>query len=379
MGATHDLLATKCGDQILNKIRKADPKFQQIFSTSMVRTGDWGWPRPDYVCYDSVNDFTYALEFKPPYQTKREYLTGLGQSLSYLQKHNYSGLILPEVADDGFEIAKFVKKTLASPEFSNVTTSLYSYDLKSHTVKIIRPITTLRTSSIKAKTGKDIKTFWCWWRDISQYEVYDLLNLSFKFSDKSGDIYSTDIFPEFYKQMLAGKTKQWDGTRRHKTAPIGSASYKAEKQNYKIPLVQLELWTNSEGRLTDLGFELLSIGKKYGPDSDQFIKKLARLLLVEGRHLDLINLIDGYQKDTTIIIPNKSDDYKVALDNYLTSRGCIGKRKPTAVTTGKKKSYVRDEPKLWNKLGLVETSNTGYFVPNEGYRFNWEKITDILI
>lgn len=36
---------------------------------------------------------------------------------------------------------------------------------------------------------------------------------------------------------------------------------KSEKQNYKIPLVQLELWSRSEGRLTDLGFELLEIGK----------------------------------------------------------------------------------------------------------------------
>jgi hypothetical protein len=42
---------------------------------------------------------------------------------------------------------------------------------------------------------------------------------------------------------------------------------KAEKQNYKIPLFQLGLWSQGEGRLTELGFELLEIGKKYGPNS----------------------------------------------------------------------------------------------------------------
>ena len=101
MGELHDASATMYGDAILTKIRNADCDFKQIFSTSIVRTGDWDWPRPDYVCYDEDLKVTYALEFKPPFQSKREYLTGLGQSLAYLQKHMYSGLIVPFVASDG--------------------------------------------------------------------------------------------------------------------------------------------------------------------------------------------------------------------------------------------------------------------------------------
>lgn len=376
MGELHDTKATMYGDAILTRIRTADKAFKQIFSTSLIRTGAWDWPRPDYVCFDEELNATYALEFKPPFQSKREYLTGLGQSLSYLQRHTYSGLILPYFADDGFPIAAFIADTLLAPEFANVATSVFAYDFNNDSINILRPISTLRTfASPKMKTD-EAKTFWCWWRDISHYELYDLLNLSFIFSDEPGDIYTDHIYPSFYKMMVAGKTRQWDGTPRTKTGSV--ASMKSEKQNYKIPLVQLELWSRSEGRLTDLGFTLLEIGKKYGPDSKKFFDILSYLILVNGKHLDLINLVEKFQKLKKA--PQSSKDYVVELEVFLSDNGCIGKRKPTAVTTGAKNSYMRDEMKLWNKLGFLHPYNkTSYFFPNEGYKFNWERISEVLI
>ena len=376
MGELHDTKATMYGDAILTRIRTADKEFKQIFSTSLIRTGAWDWPRPDYVCFDEELNATYALEFKPPFQSKREYLTGLGQSLSYLQRHTYSGLILPYFADDGFPIATFVADTLLAPEFAKVATSVFAYDFNNDSINILRPISTLRTFvSPKMKTD-ETKTFWCWWRDISHYELYDLLNLSFIFSDEPGDIYTDHIYPSFYKMMVSGKTRQWDGTPRTKTGSV--ASMKSEKQNYKIPLVQLELWSRSEGRLTDLGFTLLEIGKKYGPDSKKFFDILSYLILVNGKHLDLINLVEKFQKLKKA--PQSSKDYVVELEVFLSDNGCIGKRKPTAVTTGAKNSYMRDEMKLWNKLGFLHPYNkTSYFFPNEGYKFNWERISEVLI
>lgn len=375
MGEFHDAAATFYGDTILNKIRVSDADFKQVFSDSIIRTGDWDWPRPDYVCFDEVLNATYALEFKPPFQNKREYLTGLGQSLAYLQKHMYSGLIVPYVADDGFYIADFIADTLKSPEFETVATSLYAYDYNKETIDLLRPITVLRDEAkLKIETPSN-QTFWCWWRDISHYELYDLLNLSFMYNDYSGDIYSQHIYPTFYKMMINKQTKQWNGNPRSKTG--SEASMKSEKQNYKIPLVQLELWSRSEGRLTDTGFELLEIGKKFGPDSKRFRDKLAYLLLVNGRHLDLINIVDKFQK--AYKVSEKSDEHALALEKFLTDNGCIGKRKPTAKTTGAKNSYLRDEMKLWNKFGMLYTNKNVYFFKNEGYKFNWERITDILI
>ena len=233
MGALHDASATYYGDAILTKIRNSDESFSQVFSSSIVRTADWDWPRPDYVCFDDTLNATYALEFKPPFQSKREYLTGLGQSLAYLQKHNYSGLIVPCYADDGFRIAEFIATTLRSPEFSSVPTSLYSYDYNEGTIDILRPITALRGEVDFDVKADEVKTFWCWWRDISHYELYDLLNLSFIFADQDGDIYTKHIYPTFYKMMVEKKTRQWYGSPRSKSG--SEASMKAEKQNYKIP------------------------------------------------------------------------------------------------------------------------------------------------
>lgn len=375
MGELHDASATMYGDAILSKIRSADTAFKQIFSASLIRIGDWDWPRPDYVCYDEELGATYALEFKPPFQSKREYLTGLGQSLAYLQKHAYSGLIVPYWADDGFRIAEFIADTLKSPEFSQIATSLYAYNYNTTSIDILRGISQEREIKHKAKPD-DVKTFWCWWRDISHYELYDLLNLSFFYSEQEGDIYTNHIYPTFYKMMVDKQTHQWDGTPRSKSGTV--ASMKSEKQNYKIPLVQLELWSRSEGRLTDVGFKLLEIGKKYGPESKKFFDTLTYLILVNGRHLDLINLVDKFQKINAIV--DSSKEHTIALEKFLSDNGCIGKRKPTAVKTGAKNSYVRDEMKLWNKLGLLYSYNkSSYFFPNEGYKFNWERITDVLV
>ena len=376
MGEYHDTEATFYGDFIIGKIRCADPVYSQVFSPSVIRIGDWDWPRPDYVCYDETNKVTYALEFKPPHQSKREYLTGLGQSLSYLQSHTYAGLIIPYFADDGFPIARFVNQTLSSQEFDQITLSLFAYNDQTREIDILHPISRTRVALASDQNANTVKTFWCWWRDLSHFELYDLLNLSFLYGDQPGDIYSEYVFPHFYRMMLEQKTKQWDGSPRNKKH--SDASMRAEKQNSKIPLVQLELWTREEGRLTDSGFKLLEIGKKYGPDSKRFFDYLAYLLLVVGRHLDLINLVDKFQKLQTVA--SSSQEHALALEQFLDDNGCIGARKPTEVTTGAKVSYMRDEMKLWNKLGLLEKRNTrDYFFPGIGYKFNWERITNILL
>ncbi len=375
MGELHDSMATYCGDYILNKIRLGDKNFQQIFSTKMVRSADWDWPRPDYVCVDEMQKCSYALEFKPPYQSKREYLLGLGQALSYLQKHLYSGLIVPCVAEDGFQIAEFIKDTLAAREFDHVATSLYSYRPADGMVSILRGIAHKRENcGIKELDTQKTETFWLWWRDCSQYELFDLLNLSFLYNEKKGDVYTKHIYPDFYEKLVTGQTLMWEGVARKKKR--SKQSYNSEKQNYKIPLSQLELWYN--GRLTNLGIRMLEIGKKYGAGSDAFMSALGYLILVNGKHLDLIKMFEKYQKNQAV-----SDDVRtflLGMEAYLTKKGCIGSRKPGEITTNAKATYIRDEPKLWNKLGLLEPyGSKQLFFPNEGYRFDWHKIADILI
>ena len=373
MAQEHDQGAEKTGGFILSQIRKGDVSYKQVFSPSMRRIGDWGWPRPDFVCFDDEKECSYALEYKPPMQSKREYVCGLGQSITYLQHHTYSGLIIPKIADDGFPIADYIKSVLQSDVMANSPISLYTYNPKTFDVEILRQITSVRTGAKITPSEEADKTFWCWWRDMSHYELYDLLSLSFIYGDYEGDAYTDRIFPEFWNRLVNHKTKTFEGKYR-KVQDGSKGSY---KQNYRIPFEQLGLWSSKEGKLSDLGFQLLMIGKKYGADSANFKNALAYLILTIGHHIELIHVIDEIQSES--LIPKKSLDFKKMLDAELTERGMIGKRKPTAVKTDKKGSYIRDEMKLWNKFNLINKKGGDYFFPGEGYKFNWQQINEVLI
>ena len=158
-----------------------------------------------------------------------------GRNNCALSQSAYSGLIVPVVADDGYPIAEFIKATLDAPEFDKVCTSLFAYDPQSRSLEILRPIKEMRSLNHTAPQQKDeAKTFWCWWRDMSHYELFDLLRLSFLFNEAKGDIYSKYIYPKFYDMMIHGRTKQWNGSPRKKNP--SESSRKSEKQNYNIPL-----------------------------------------------------------------------------------------------------------------------------------------------
>lgn len=372
MAQEHDQGAERTGGFILSQIRKSEPSYKQVFSPSMRRIGDWGWPRPDFVCFDDENKVTYALEFKPPMQSKREYVCGLGQTITYLQHHNYSGLIVPTNADDGYPIADYFKNVLNSDVMCNTPISLYSYNPKTFDVTLLKGIKNERTGEIiRPNSGID-KTFWCWWRDMSHYEVFELLKLSLLYSDVAGDTYTTHIFPCFWEKLTTRKTLDFEGNPRD----VKASSASSYKQNYRIPLEQLGLWTSKEGKLSELGYKLLEIGTRYGADSANFKNALTYIILTIGHHIDLIHIINEIQR--TDVIPKSSKDFKIMLDTQLTERGLIGKRKPTAVTTNSKGSYIRDEMKLWNKLGLINKNKNEYFFPEQGLDFNWEKITEVL-
>lgn len=380
LGKTHDELASFIGSVLLENIRTEKSEWKQIFSNDVCRVGDWDWPRPDYVLADNSKLVTYANEFKPPKQSKREYLTGLGQAIAYLQKHDYSGLILPKYADDGFEICEYICNILKTDEFKHLPISVIEYDednINSDSIKLLKGIEIERGSiPINKKENSVTKTFWCFWRDASHYEVYELLKLADKYNDELGDIYTKFVYEEFYEMLVTKRTKMWDGTARTKNFSV--ASKKSEKQNYKISLFHLGLWSQSEGRLTVKGYKLLTIGKIYGANSKKFIDYLTYLILIDGRHLQLIHEFEEFQRIEDISELKRSE-YFIKLDYYLENKGFIGKRKPTARTTNAKGSYIRDETKLWNHLGLIYSNNTRYFLEGEGLRFNWNRISELLI
>jgi hypothetical protein len=372
------------GDALREKI-KSDPNWRQLFGKSLRRVGSWTWPRPDYIVEDAEKDYLLAIEFKPPACDKREYVTGFGQAVSYLNHFEYCSLIVPSVSGDGYEIAQFLKDLLTTEPLKNLPISLVSYEGKNpaemeQSLKLEIALTDERVRknrpAAKAVTGR---TFWAFWRDMSNYEVYELLNLSDRYSTKHsrGNVFSDHVWPKFHGMMMGGRTRGWEGQSRQLGKKGGTSHFEDYKKNYKISLFHLGLWEQSDGKLTRLGYRLLNIGRLYGPDSSLFINFLAQILLTEGKHLDLINQIDDFQVKNPAKIGKKSDVYRQKLESYFDKKGLI-KRNPRRTTTAAKLAFIRDEPKIWNKLGLLHLSGHKYFVPRKGYLFNWQRITDIL-
>ena len=202
--------------------------------------------------------------------------------------------------------------------------------------------------------------------------------MSYKYATEDGDIYTKYVYPEFFELMIEGKTKKWDGKPRIKS--YSESSYKSEKQNYKIPMCQLGLWEAETGHITDKGMTLLDVVRTYGADSQDYFLCLAKLILLDGKHLDLVKDLEEFQKSNPAIIPDTSAEFFVLFDEYMMNKNSVGTRKPTAVKTGAKRAYVRDEPKLWNKLGILKMQGASrYFIPFVGIEFNWERINEILL
>jgi len=379
MGANHDLLAEKAGRAVISKIVNRVDNWGQIFSDNINKAGDFSWPRPDYVCFDYDLEQSLAFEFKPPNHQKREYLTGLGQTLSYLEKHHYSGIILPKVVE-GYNIAQHLANVLSLDVFSRHYISVIGYDERTlesdplNSIQLFKSIEHERTGEII--TGEINQTYWCWWRDISHYEVFTLLNLLDKHSHQTGDIYTNYAWPEFWALMIAGNTRTWEGIGRVKTN--NKTNYKSEKQNYKIPLFQLGLIEPSEGRLTAEGYKLISLAKIYGLDSSLYIDYLTKLVLIEGKHLILIQDLEDYKTRASAASLGNSTQFRKDFETYLDENNSIGSRKEGRTTTGNKESYIRDELKLWNKLGLLKGTGNRYFINGRGIEFNWARITEIL-
>ena len=120
---------------------------------------------------------------------------------------------------------------------------------------------------------------------------------------------------------------------------------------------------------------MLRAGKIYSADSAVFLEMLAYCVLVEGRHLDLIFWVDEQNRTIGGEEKTASEQYLRALDHRLVEVGAI--RPPTE--GGGKKTFLRDEPKLWNKLGLlVKHNHRSYLHPGVGLVFNWRKIVSIV-
>jgi hypothetical protein len=373
MGVEHNYLAQRAAGLLLKQLRSESASWATVanFSAETVLGNSLvEWPRPDAAFVDRSLPVSLAIEFKPPGQSKREYLTGLGQALSYLGRYDFAALVLPQLAADGFAIGQYVRSLLERPFAQTLPIALFTYRDDPGDAADLTPALILRArpdAPVGVHQGAAGQMFWAYWRDVSQLDVFDVL----RYADRAKLGTFDQGYREFWSRLLSkGKARTWEG--KHRKAY--KSSYDQHRLNTRMSLVHVGL-IGSEGRLSAAGLQLLQLGKVYGADSLVFRRELALRVLEDGRHLELILWVEQVQRDLPPAAKSTSHAFNRALDAALQTQGVIEK----VGSGGGKSSFLRDEQKLWNKLGLLQRdSGPRYFRPGEGLRFEWKAITSIV-
>ncbi len=375
--STHDVLAYAVATEAVRRLRIGAPPWSSIFSPSSYVTASRAWPVPDFVLLDDTNGLSVGAEFKPPLQTKREYLTGLGQALAYSRDFHYALLVLPTVADDGYPIADHVVSILTQPIMSGVPVGVLSYDPAKFSPSAPgfheAHFFTVRTS-VPIKLAQLDQSFYAKWREMSPQEAYLLLAHSYdemRFPSLGTDTIRDRAFRRLWNDIQAGNVRHWGGGIRNYSPSLRTGVSK----NYRNFLFHLG-WTESDGALTKAGLEALHVGTLYGYPSRPFSDAIAKAALMSGKHLILFNAIAEYQDGLSMPFPIESV-WLDQLETFLENKGLL-KRNPARAGILAARGFLKAEKQFWKSLELIVPHGARVFHPGRGFIFNWSRITELV-
>lgn len=375
MSYEHDRLSHDASELLLKELRHSTATWatDRLTANTTLWQGMADWPKPDFAFEDRKTKASLAVEFKPPAQPKREYVTAMGQSLTYLQDFEYAAIIVPHMTEDGFNIAQYMKECLESDHAKKLPIGLFGYSKDPSVPGDMVSLIPLRPRAIPLKKlprGVGRKVFWAYWRDLSAFDLFTILQAMA--SGRAKDFSRAYRF--FWRSRLAkGKALTWEGKARKLKAFVTGISC-PDALNARLSLRHIGL-IDSTGHLTDEGYRLARLGAVYGPDSSAFMNFIGARVLGVGRHLDLIFWVDEKQRQLTSAQRRTAGSFYAALDKALQDDGII----PTAPSGTGKPTFLRDEQKLWNKLDLLKRrTSTVYFYPDVGLVFNWRNIISVI-
>jgi hypothetical protein len=377
---THDVLAYAVATEAVKQLRASQPPWNALFSANAYVTASRVWPVPDFVLVDSGNNLTVGAEFKPPQQTKREYLTGLGQAVSYSKDFHYGLLVLPEIADDGYPISAHVVDVLHQSALQDVPVGVLSYDpsvFSPHNPSFsVAHFFSIRASAPQRLAPLD-QSFYAKWREISPEEILRLLSYTYDEMRVPSSTTATvrdRAFARLWADIQAGALHHWAGGTRHYAANLRTGVSK----NYRNFLFHIG-WTESDGSLTKPGLEALHVGTLYGSASRPFLDTIASAALQAGKHLILFNAISEYQDSIGQPFPSETQ-WLAGLETFLEDKGLL-KRNPqraAAAVQGSARQFLKAEKQFWRNLELIVPRGARVFHPGRGLIFNWSRITDLL-
>lgn len=362
---THDELAFRAATQMRDSAVKGANPWAKAFGSSVVITSSSDWPEPDFVFHDTTRKLAYAFEFKPPGQDRREYLTGLGQALSYLKRFDQAVLVVPNEAED-FQIANYLTDLVQGIPLQ---IGLVSYDIKdTSNVRLLQPPPSQPVGPLEKKRATLTNTFWAFWMDQSVNEFYLMLKTAFEMRRRSGDI-REPVFGKVFKLMQSGKTCANDGKPRALGPKLKFSSWFL---NYRLSYEHCELW-GSDGKLTLRGVRLYQIAETYGWDSDQFRVALAKAFFEMGRHYVLLRYIWNIQMDMVEgkVIHERQKKYLDLMRDQLVA---LGFGKPRGV-----RKELQKMMSLWGGgFRVLKRFEGSYYLRKFGLVPDWPKVNEIM-
>jgi hypothetical protein len=413
MSVNHHFLAKTTTDSVLANFKSGAWKCVNDVGVDFYRVGcDSTFPSPDAAFYDDVKKLMVSFEFKPPTETKRGILTGLGQSIAYLNSSNLSYLVIPQTLED-FQIGAYMTDLFQKQIEENLPVGLIIYENNTPTnVQLIHNVNVL-ASQVEFKALVN-ERFWAKHQDMP-LPLFHLLLYCF-YRKKTESSMTEDPFSFCWDNYMFPKSNQTNITTtpvrdmrgdvittlgRNKpltynekkiakidllhgaTKAAAIADFKVKEKSgyngnggsmsvrkYCMAFLRHIGVVDSTNSITDLGFKLFHLGLVNGPNSKVFRDYFTQVVLLTGHHLDLIFDLDKFCNEYRG--KKKMEDIKAIMLNDYESRGMIKKNPNRKAGDESSVGFLKYESILWRSLGLlVDTGGK----PETS--FNWKKITEV--
>ena len=406
MSLNHHILAKTTTDAILMKFKTDEWNYADGNGKDFYRVGtSAGFPSPDAAFYDPTNKVIASFEFKPPTETKRGILTGIGQSIAYLQSSNISFLIAPMQLED-FELGLYLSDLYENQISGKIPAGLILYNNNNPVDVVLSHGIDVVSNATNRNRVPEVDRFWAKHQDLPIPLFHLILHYYYLARTKqiNGDPFAECFTKEFVadsvlqtfeprekildlagmpiktvagtknivhlEKILNKARKEEDQSKAYTqvqkaidTDYVGDNYYNSIRKNYLSFMKHIQV-IDSENALTEKGFKLYHLGLVNGPTSKVFLDYFTRELLTTGHHLDLILDIDSLKQS--------HNDWSIGrvlnqMENDYEEKGYI-KRNPNRKHTDESNvGFLKYERILWNSLGIMDNSG----------RIQWKEITEI--
>lgn len=409
MSLNHHILAKTTTDAVLQKFKTVEWNYANGNGKDFYRVGTSAdFPSPDAAFYDPTNKVIASFEFKPPTETKRGILTGVGQSIAYLESCNISFLVAPMRLED-FNLGSYLNDLYANQIVGKIPTGLILYENNCPSQVTLAHGVTMVSESVSRNRVPETDRFWAKHQDLP-IPLFHLI-LHYYYQARVNRFYSGDPFAECFtkefitptvlndfepkecildlsgnpiqtvagtkniihlEKILTGAKKQAQVDRAKayervfkaiNTHYVGDNYFNSIRKNYLSFMKHIQV-IDSENAITDSGFKLYHLGLVNGPTSKVFMDYFTREVLTTGHHLDLILDIDTLKQQHS---DWRMDKVLGQMETDYEDKGFI-KRNPNRQQAEQSNvGFLKYERILWNSLGLVDNNGT----------IQWKKITEI--